>query len=350
MTWTTPKYKKSEVDKAGETLKKETVTNSEIGEALIIMNNWRSSHSFPMHIFKKRLSTKAKKIDKTALVVQRLKRSPSIIKKLHRGQTQTMKLSQMQDIGGCRAVLANVKLVKRLTNLYIKSRGLKHKRVNYKDYIQNPKQDGYRGVHLIYKYKSDKKNTYDGLLIEIQMRSQLQHAWATTVETVDLFTRQAIKSNEGEDNWKDFFRLVSSAFAKMESEPLVPNTPQDSEVLLREIKEKVNLLKIFPKMERWTRAIRRIEPEMKKLHFFLLELDVTEGKERIEIMGYPKEAEPAATEDYLKMERAQGEDPNKDVVLVAADSIDELRKAYPNYFIDTTMFLEYLKSSLSRTK
>ena len=43
-------------------------------------------------------------------------------------------------------------------------------------------------------------------------------------------------------------------------------------------------------MEKWTKAIRTIEPEMKRLHFFLLELNVTEGSEKIEIRGYPKDA------------------------------------------------------------
>jgi len=41
-------------------------------------------------------------------------------------------------------------------------------------------------------------------LIEIQIRSKLQHIWATAVETVGFFTGQAIKSNEGEKEWNDF--------------------------------------------------------------------------------------------------------------------------------------------------
>ena len=43
MKWTTPKYKKSEVDKAGVILKKESVTADELNAALDIMNNWRSA-------------------------------------------------------------------------------------------------------------------------------------------------------------------------------------------------------------------------------------------------------------------------------------------------------------------
>ncbi|HYX50404.1 MAG TPA: RelA/SpoT domain-containing protein, partial [Ktedonobacteraceae bacterium] len=228
-----------------------------------------------------------------------------------------------------------------------KSRGLKHTKVNEKDYISNPKPDGYRSMHLIYKYKSDKKSTYDGLLVELQIRSKIQHAWATAVETVDLFTKQAIKSNEGNPEWVEFFRLVSSAFAFMEGEAPVPGTPTNPEELKREIKKLVGSLRVFQKMERWMNAMQAIEPKIKELHFFLLVLDVTTTeKEKLEIRGYPKDAERMATDHYLEAEKMQGRDPNKDVVLVAADSVDELKKAYPNYFIDTSLFLNYLRQYL----
>ncbi len=348
--WTSPEYGKAEVDKAGKTLTQLSVSTSQLEQALTVMSNWRSSHSFPMNTFKIRLGRASKKIDTQAVVVQRLKRVPSIVRKLNRTQTQTMKLSQMQDIGGCRAVLSDVSLVRKLSDIYTdkrKSRGLKHKKVNEKDYIKNPKPDGYRSIHLIYKYKSDKKSTYDGLLVEIQIRSRIQHAWATAVETVDLFTKQAIKSNEGRPEWIEFFKLVSSAFAVMEGEAPVPNTPTDPDVLRQEIKKRAVELRVFQKMEKWTKAITIIEPKMKELHFFLLVLDVSEqDKEKLEIRGYLKDAERTATDQYLEAEKSQGRNPDKDVVLVAADSIDELKKAYPNYFIDTSHFLEYLKNYL----
>jgi len=349
--WTAPEYKKSEVDSAGKVLTQQNPTTNDLEKALTVMNNWRSAHSFPMNTFKIRLGRAAKRVDKEALVVQRLKRVPSIIKKLKRPQTSTMKLSQMQDIGGCRAVLSDVSLVKKLYATYSdkrQSRGLKHKKVNEKDYIKDPKPDGYRSIHLIYKYKSDKKSTYDGTLVEIQIRSKIQHAWATAVETVDLFTKQAIKSNEGRPEWVEFFKMVSSAFALMEGEPTVAGTSSDPVILKAEIARQVDELRVFQKMEKWTKAITIIEPKMRELHFFLLVLDVSEeNKEKLEIRGYLKDAERTATDQYLEAEKSQGHNLDKDVVLVAADSIDELKKAYPNYFIDTSHFLGYLKSYLA---
>ena len=255
----------------------------------------------------------------------------------------------MQDIAGCRAVLFDVNKVNELTEIYRKSRGLKHKKIREKDYIKNPKEDGYRSIHLIYKYKSDKINTYDGLLIEIQIRSKIQHSWATAIEIVDLFTKQAIKSNEGEEEWKEFFKLVSSAFAKMENQKEVNGTPTDSKELYTAIKEKVDKLKIFSKMENWSQALKVIEPKLKELNFFLLELDVSdENNASLGVRGYPEESESLATEHYLEAEKLQSGNPDKDVVLVGAKSIEELKKAYLNYFANSKEFLEYLKNYLEK--
>lgn len=351
MVWTKPEYNKTNVDHAGHILIKEDASPEDVENALTILNNWRSSHGYPMNTFQARLRQKSKMIDNNSLVVQRLKRVPSIIKKLKREQTKTMALSQMQDIAGCRAVLSNIEQVNKLVEIYKKSRGLKHNRIREKDYIKYPKSDGYRGVHLIYRYKSDKIKTYDGLQIEIQVRSKIQHSWATAIEIVDLFTKQAIKSNEGEQEWKDFFRLVSTVFAKMENQPEVSNTPKDPNILYNEIKAKVEKLKIFSKMGSWSQALKVIEPKLKELHFFLLELDVSEeNNAKLSVRGYPEEAESIATEHYLEAEKLQSGNPNKDVVLVGAKSIEELKKAYLNYFANSKDFLEYLKIYLEKRR
>jgi ppGpp synthetase/RelA/SpoT-type nucleotidyltranferase len=93
--------------------------------------------------------------------------------------------------------------VEKLRKTYLAS-GLKHKLVGQDDYIANPKFSGYRGIHLVYSYFSDRKETFNGLKIEIQIRTQLQHAWATAVEIVGFFRRELLKSGEGDHVWKHF--------------------------------------------------------------------------------------------------------------------------------------------------
>ena len=355
MVWIKSKgFSKSKIDFSGDILISEKSSTKELEEALKILDNWRAIHRYPMHIFKKRLKRASEKIDKNALSVQRLKRLPSILKKLQRkysGNKPTMKLSQMQDIAGCRAVVSNVELARKLYKEgYIKG-DLKHKKINEKDYITYPKEDGYRSIHLIYRYKSDKegKKDYNGLLVEIQIRSKLQHLWATAIETVDFFTRQAIKSNEGQKEWMDFFRLVSSAFAIIENTSPVPNTPTNKKELYSQIKEKEKELQVIRIMNGWTEAVKVFERAVKEkpnLQFFLLELDILQ--ERLNISGYTKNQEEKAISDYAKVEKRNQDKKEYDVVLVGADTTNDLKKAYPNYFVDTREFLIDLQKILDK--
>lgn len=352
MEWTKLKYTNNQINSAGCTLLSAGNSPSELDKAMDILTNWRSAHSFPLHVFAVRLKRVSKHVDPSALVIRRLKRIPSILNKLRRTQTSKMKMSRMQDVGGCRSVLKGIPEVNFLVKKYEKSRGLKHKLANKKDYIQTPKKDGYRSVHLIYKYFSDKNHDYDGLLIEMQIRTKLQHYWATAVETVDHFTRQAIKSNEGQKEWMDFFRLVSSAFANMEKMPIVPDTPSDNTQLRKQIQDLARQLKVVKKMNEWTRAHKIIEDFEKgtkeKYGFYLLNLDL--ATRELQISAFKQPQEELANSQYAKLEeRMLKNKEDRDIVLVSADTNKELRKAYPNYFLDTKEFInklhQYFESS-----
>jgi len=354
MVWVKPKgYTKGRINFAGDVLINADSSEEDRIKAMEILDNWRAIHSYPMHIFKKRLKDKSRILDKQSLTVQRLKRVPAIIKKLQRkydGREPTMTLSQMQDIGGCRAVLATVELAKQLHKEYYIKGDLKHKKIGEKDYITNPKKDGYRSIHLIYKYTSDKgKKEYNNLLVEVQIRSKLQHLWATAIETVDFFTRQAIKSSEGQKEWMDFFRLISSAFARIENCPPVPDTPADEKQLYLEIKKKEKELNVIRVMRGWAKAIKvftQATRERPKVQFFLLELDIL--GEKLNISGYTKNQEQKAIADYSEAEKRNNGKKEYDVVLVGADSSTDLEKAYPNYFVDTQEFLQYLEKIIRK--
>jgi len=108
MAWTTPQYSRRKVDSSGEILahwheRSLELEAEELDDALSVINNWRSSHSYPLHILKKTMHYRARNVEGTCLSAQRLKRLSSVATKLRRNKN--MKLSQMQDIGGCRAVM-----------------------------------------------------------------------------------------------------------------------------------------------------------------------------------------------------------------------------------------------------
>ncbi len=353
MVWETQKFTKKEINKAGDILINDTASEQEKERAIEILNNWRACHSYPLHIFQMTLKNKALKVDNSPLTAQRLKRIPAIIYKLKRsydGRKPSMKLFQMQDLGGCRAIVTTINQARELCdNCYLRG-DLKHKRVVFKDYIKTPKPDGYRSIHIIYEYKSDKgKKEYNGLRVEVQIRSNLQHIWATAIETVDLFTRQAIKSSEGHPDWADFFRLVSSAFAKMENCECVPNTPNDKKELYSQIKQKENMLNVITRMKGWTNAMHFFDEEIKgkkrNVQFFLLELDIIGSK--LNISSYTKEEEQKAINDYSAIEKRHSGRKDYDMVLVGVDTTADLKKAYPNYFVDTNEFVVNLQKILN---
>lgn len=352
MKYETLKHSANEINKAGEILKNKNSDKDKVGTALDILNNFRASHSYPLHIFQVNLRNNSLGKDKNALISQRLKRASSIIKKLNRVYAggYSLKLVQIQDIAGCRVVVKNYAIAKKLFELYIKGRNLKHKFVKSNDYVTYPKEDGYRSFHVVYEFHSDKnKKDFNGQRVEIQIRTKLQHLWATAVETVDFFTGQSLKLGGGEQEWKEFFKLVSSAFAIKEDCPIVHGTPLDKKELYTQIKKKEKELDVIKSLTNWRNALRLIDENQlrnRTARFFLLELDIE--REDLLIQSYGAKQEEQATKELAKLEKKYKDDKNYDIVLVGVDEAKDLKKAYPNYFIDTTDFVQELEEILKK--
>lgn len=338
-SWALPASSRTRVDKAGQALATAAATN----EDLDVINNWRSSHSFPLNTFQVTLRRKASAIDGRSLVAQRIKRLTSIEEKL---RNSNMRLSQMQDIGGCRAVVATVGRVRGLQGSYAKDRASKHQLVDVVDYIATPRDTGYRGVHLIYRYHSDHKGKepYNRLQIEIQLRSRLQHAWATAVETVDVFTNQALKKNTGDLRWLRFFKLMGSVLARRERCPLVAGTPQDDRELRRAVTDLSNELRVDEVLTSYHVVLEMTRRARAKNSYYLLELRPTsQTAGRIVVTPFMEQDAERATEKYLRAERALAGEPAAQAVLVRVESLNALKRAYPNYFLDTRMFIDALR-------
>jgi hypothetical protein len=332
-------YSPDQVDAAGRALISPASHDQELAEALKIIGNWRVCHNHPLLTFRIGLERRAKKANARSIVAQRLKRLSSIKSKLER--KDDLVLSQMQDIAGCRAVLGNVSQVRMVVDAYKKS-WIRHKLERADDYIETPKYSGYRGIHLIYSYNSDRNDIYNGLKVEIQLRSQLQHAWATAVETVDLFTLQALKSGQGNRRWRRFFIYMSAFIASIESCNPVPNTPTEIAALKEAIRSFSERLDVIRQLEGFLAAMKITEqPGLGKAEIFLIQID---AETRItNLWGYRRDQIAEANEHYLRLELGSGK--GKDQVLVESDSIAHLKRAYPNYFADTAMFLSVLKEA-----
>lgn len=193
----------------------------------MLVNNWRSAHSYPLNSINMTLKQRAIRVEKTAIVYQRLKRAEAIRAKMLRQEKEhgrMFDLTSMQDLGGCRAIMSDVDKIEELLSVYEDA----HKknpdrgsiREHMDDYISQPKDDGYRGVHLIYKYRSQAEEhaliaarewdrlKFDGLRIEIQIRSRLQHQWASAVETAGRHIRRNIKGDGGGKSWENIWHYA----------------------------------------------------------------------------------------------------------------------------------------------
>lgn len=247
-----------------------------------------------------------------------------------------MKLSQMQDIGGCRAVLPNLAQVNQL-KADIEGLRWNHERLTPKDYIALPKVSGYRGVHLKYRYRGNGvKSFYSGLKIEIQLRSAIQHRWATAVEAIDTFTRQSLKASGGRAEWKRFFALMSSIYAIREKSPLVPDTPATLDELKAEVKALDARHHIVAMFQGYATVMPRVEASANAT-YFLVTLDPIARTARIK--GFMKNESQKANAEYSLAEKNLALDSPVQIVLVSVASVAALKKVYPNYFLDTTAFL-----------
>lgn len=355
MKWTKPLYDRARINRAAQALIDNELSEGDKNAVLEIVNNWRSAHGYPLQCIKMTLKVRAKKIDSSAIIAQRIKRMPSIQAKLKR--EPSMKLTQMNDVGGCRAVVSSIRNVDRLVKVYDEARaknpGRGPKLTNQKDYIATPKPDGYRGVHLIYKYKSGSltHRVFNDQKIEIQIRSRLQHAWATAVEIVDALTGQALKSglkvNSGDPKWRRFFALMSSAIALREKRPQVPGVPVSEVALIKELKAISKELKVVDLLSGFSAGLnlaQKLGQEHPDTTVYLLKLNLSD--KQVLVTAFEKDAFAHANEEYLKVEKENQDNANVMAVLVAVESMKALRTAYPNYYLDSGEFIKALNKAI----
>ena len=258
-----------------------------------------------------------------------------------------MKLARMQDIGGVRAIVNSIVDVRELEKQYVDTKRFTHQLVAHKDYILNPKPDGYRGVHLVFRYNNTLARNgiaaeYNGLLIELQFRTKLQHNWATAVETVGVFREEALKSGKGSKEWLEFFTLASSAFARLEQSP-----PVDEHVALSttQIFEKlavlVKRLDLLEHLAGISVAANAIHANKATGYYYLIILSPKQHSVTINSFAKDNLLEASKAYEQAELRAANGE--QIEPVLVSAGKLKSLKQAYLNYFLDIREFIEKIK-------
>jgi hypothetical protein len=209
------------------------------------------------------------------------------------------------------------------------------------DYVKTPRVSGYRGKHIIYSFDSGNGK----MKIELQVRTELQHSWATAVEVCSTFTDQNLKSDHPvckDERWVRFFALMGSAMALGEGGGLVRETPPNKTRLLGDLRELSAALKVTDIMRRWNTATEIISSKSDtRAHNFLIELQAFDHiRARVNVTAYEKGQEQKAAADRVVREAEARGKMGVQVALVGVQSIDTLNTAYPNYFSDTTRFVK----------
>jgi Region found in RelA / SpoT proteins len=339
-------FSKKDVMRAGEAIAKDLLWDDnsapDIRQAFHIANKWRDSHAYPLMSVRLSLMTFVRLNNIDGIVVSRLKRMPAIRKKLGR-KNNNFTLNQLQDLAGCRIIVDSMDDLTRLTSVL--ERRLRHEIKRNDNYILTPKPDGYRSHHLILSYNGrGDASIFDGRSIEVQVRTKLQHSWATAVESVGSFRQEDLKGNSGDADWLRLFRLISSEFAIAEGQNEGDGLPPHIE-RVKEIASLHNKLMVSSALDNMSYAVewvRRSVHSLLKPLYYLIIYDNLTNKVSVE----PFFNAMAATKAYDKAEQADNKTGlnTRNVVLVEADKLDTVTFAYNNYFRDVREFRRRLRA------
>jgi ppGpp synthetase/RelA/SpoT-type nucleotidyltranferase len=155
---------KSAQDRLGEAIRQGAIPENDEARLDLLRENWERSARYVADVL--RLELRIENPD----ITSRQKSLGTIREKLRR--ETSIRLSQVRDVAGCRIVLSPGLINQRQTVTQIENRFGTSVRRSI-DYLSES-QFGYRAIHL--------ELEYEDVLVEIQVRTPLQHAWAESME------------------------------------------------------------------------------------------------------------------------------------------------------------------------
>lgn len=230
-----------------------------------------------------------------------------------------MQINRAEDIAGCRCILSSEKQVFDLYNIIIKKQSKLPFEIKGKinDYISNPKDSGYKSIHLNVSLKDDNKR------VEIQLRSIENHNWATLVEITDLLYDLKLKElgNKSDNELFNLHRLLSKPIQSISTKDI--NLIADIIIRRNYI---FKLGEVFYKNIEVRKHWNSLQLQSK--HFFLISTG-RDGKPQIQGFSNFDEAEHQYFESFISNKY------NKNIVLTHLQntSFTKISIAYSNYFL-----------------
>ena len=323
-------------------------------EEKLEFDNFREAHNIIIKLFT--IELKKVNFSKQHLTASRNKRIETIISKLCRPEKP--KLDRIHDIAGTRIIFENIKSLEDYIDILENTELVNFKEKinedkNRYNYIKNPKSDGYRSIHKVFYYSSnipystlnEKRFNLENKKIELQLRTRLQHIWATTVEIYDIINKSNIKTgthNKLETKEGLFFKKCSLVFEGIES-----NDVEKIKININEIFRDKDLVEIYNRLK-WIKNIKNIQlpKTLGSDEVFILITDLNKGKTTFfttdPIEKNDKQDTFLINASYRRLEEknTKGE---YILLLLTLGDIKKLKNVYPNYFLNTNEFISILK-------
>ncbi len=357
--WIFPEYSRTQVRKAGDILRESNDPFLEV-ESINILNNWKAAHELPLDQIMEGVIEYTEQFDFEKTISQRRKRTESILLKLK--LQPKLDLARMQDLVGFRIVFRhedhkkNREAIDKLfTELTYIEKGLKIKRK--KNYIAEPRKSGYRSVHIIFQLDSPEYEDHKTMQVELQIRTRMQHIWATAVETVGMFDKSNLKQGLGDKQWLRFFRIMSDIMA-MDEGTMAFDEERMSKLCeeLRKISKENNVVQQLNVIQAQHTALRKAFHDSEKASrvdsaqftpdYFLVKLDLIpffENKDHeptIEVQTFSNDEHVKATEKYGEWEEDTHSHPLCFVLLAKSKNLEAFQQGFPNYFADIREFMK----------
>jgi len=327
-----PGGSKSRVNAAGNRIRDGADTH----EDLAAVDEWRAAHRAVLNTFQAILRNRTKGTGVT--VAQRHKRKRTIFDKLLR--LPGMQLARMDDVAGCRLIFKTVDALYAFRREFHLAH-FNHRRRNESDkydYIIKPKPSGYRGVHDVYEYNvsSLEGRRLAGLSVEIQYRTLVQHAWATAVEVIGHITTSQPKFQRGDHRYQDAMALASEILARAHEGRRGPRPDLGDSDVVQQFLAADKELVLLKTLSGLNTAKQQVSGNRNTILIF-------EPSGDLAIQTYRD-----ATDALRALFDLEEKHPDRDIVLVRADTAAEMRSAFRNYFSDAKDFISLVNAGCTK--
>jgi len=329
-----PGGSKSRVNKAGNNIRNELASEEDMG----VFEAWRAAHRVVLNTFQAYFRMDIKRNSEYQMVMaQRHKRKNTIINKLDR--LPKMLLSRMDDIAGCRLIFEDIESLEAYRSKLHKARFAHKLRndIDKYDYIANPKASGYRGIHDVYEYsvRSESTRKSNGLYVEIQYRTKVQHAWATASEVVGHVTKSQPKFQTGDKRYHEAMAYASEIMSRAFESRTGPNPHITNSELVKRFKSLDKELQLMKTLKGLNLANEIVTQNNSTILIF-------SSSNELEVRTFSSDESAVQTLFHLEKEF-----PEKDIVLVNARRGEDIRYAFKNYFSDAREFTDLISKGLA---